>query len=203
MTPHSLCKYCGSPVPEKGLRFCNRSCYDQSRKKRLQCRVCRVSFYRPNHRVGTGKAFCTQDCRDKWGASRGYKLCPRCKEAEPLADFIGSYCSLCSRFVDRERRVMPTTRFANARSAAKRNGRTWLLTLAEFRLLIILPCHYCGRELERSGSGLDRKDTTRGYETDNVVPCCKRCNAVKMDHFTYAQMVYLAKTIREIDADSI
>lgn len=53
-------------------------------------------------------------------------------------------------------------------------------------------CHYCGREpfnkLKAKNSygefvfnGIDRIDNTKGYESDNVVPCCKHCNSMKKD----------------------
>jgi hypothetical protein len=30
-------------------------------------------------------------------------------------------------------------------------------------------------------NGLDRVDNGKGYEIDNVVPCCKECNYAKCD----------------------
>ena len=39
------------------------------------------------------------------------------------------------------------------------------------------PCHYCGCEIEVTG--LDRKNSDRGYTPDNVVPCCVDCNKKK------------------------
>jgi 5-methylcytosine-specific restriction endonuclease McrA len=54
-----------------------------------------------------------------------------------------------------------------------------------------LPCHYCGAEPSqvRHGvareheavrfNGLDRVDSSGGYTSDNVVPCCKACNFAK------------------------
>ena len=49
-------------------------------------------------------------------------------------------------------------------------------------------CFYCGIEpnqLYRSNdnvfvyNGLDRKDSTKGYEKDNILSCCKQCNISK------------------------
>lgn len=54
-------------------------------------------------------------------------------------------------------------------------------------------CYYCGtspnnslgRTDKKRGNGrytyngMDRKDNTKGYFLDNVVPCCKRCNRAK------------------------
>jgi len=41
------------------------------------------------------------------------------------------------------------------------------------------PCHYCGVDIEVTG--LDRKDSSKGYTPDNVVPCCWDCNRIKKD----------------------
>lgn len=30
-------------------------------------------------------------------------------------------------------------------------------------------------------TGLDRRDSSRGYDLDNVVPCCRACNVAKND----------------------
>ena len=46
-------------------------------------------------------------------------------------------------------------------------------------------CHYCGCLPQRTSYGicslgLDRLDNTKGYIRGNVVPCCGRCNTMKM-----------------------
>jgi hypothetical protein len=40
-------------------------------------------------------------------------------------------------------------------------------------------CHYCGGQLPEAGHGLDRINRNYGYLRQNVVPCCKECNAQK------------------------
>ena len=63
------------------------------------------------------------------------------------------------------------------------------LTEEEFRYLTQQNCHYCGKEPSNIArrdskgeyiySGLDRIDNNRGYEIDNVFPCCITCNHAK------------------------
>lgn len=72
--------------------------------------------------------------------------------------------------------------------AARVKFHAFSLTHAEFEKLVKQPCHYCGAAPSRStpGSvsaygelvynGLDRRDNTGGYTTENVVPCCTVCN---------------------------
>lgn len=74
----------------------------------------------------------------------------------------------------------------NAESA----GRVWQLTEEMFDALTSGPCHYCGsaptnKHVLHTGfgefvyNGIDRKDSARGYEIDNVVSCCKVCQKAK------------------------
>lgn len=79
-------------------------------------------------------------------------------------------------------------RFALARGTAKRTGRTWTIDRELFAALTSRPCTYCGGPLPETGSGLDRLDNKRGYEPDNVVPCCTICNRVRNDVFTHEEM---------------
>lgn len=71
------------------------------------------------------------------------------------------------------------------------DGRPFSITQEHFRTLIAGDCFYCGRKpfniyksLHGTGdliyNGIDRVDSSRGYETDNVVTCCKTCNRAKM-----------------------
>lgn len=69
------------------------------------------------------------------------------------------------------------------------------LTFDEFNELISKPCHYCGQEpyihesmIKRANMnepmlkcvGIDRVDSNKFYNLDNCVPCCSKCNIMKM-----------------------
>jgi 5-methylcytosine-specific restriction endonuclease McrA len=71
---------------------------------------------------------------------------------------------------------------------AEKGGRTFLLDTDLFRQLTTSSCHYCGappsRVKKRSDesyvyNGIDRIDNAKGYEPENVVPCCWECNKSK------------------------
>jgi hypothetical protein len=84
--------------------------------------------------------------------------------------------------------------YSNYRYGATRRGYTWSLSHSEFAELTKLDCHYCGAPPEqtfvgRRGhtdgqpyiyNGVDRVDNERGYEMNNVIPCCGTCNVAKM-----------------------
>jgi hypothetical protein len=72
-------------------------------------------------------------------------------------------------------------RFSGLKSAAKSRGHVVTLSLDEYKSLIEKPCFYCGGILPETGSGLDRRDSGRGYELVNVLPCCTMCNRCKSD----------------------
>lgn len=86
------------------------------------------------------------------------------------------------------------------------DGRSFTISEQQFRDMIARPCHYCGRppfniykSLYGTGdliyNGIDRVDSSRGYEPDNCVPCCKFCNRAKMamsisDFKAWVNLVY-------------
>lgn len=99
---------------------------------------------------------------------------------------------------------------AEYKKSAAKYQRTFSLTDDEFRELTSGICHYCGTPpamiKERNGkipfkgkhyvyNGVDRVDNSRGYETDNCVSCCRRCNIAKsgmtVDEFlSWAKRIY-------------
>lgn len=78
------------------------------------------------------------------------------------------------------------------RAGAVERGISWELTSGECVELFQTPCYYCGAQpLQKATgktyngvflyNGLDRVDNARGYQTGNVVACCKECNYSKRD----------------------
>lgn len=65
---------------------------------------------------------------------------------------------------------------------ARANEIPFELSRELFEELIHSPCYYCNLRPDAPGAvcGIDRKDSSRGYELDNVVPCCKTHNYMKV-----------------------
>lgn len=61
----------------------------------------------------------------------------------------------------------------------KRRLVPWDISREDYALLRQEPCFYCDGPLPPHGKGLDRLDESRGYEIDNVVPCCRFCNGMR------------------------
>jgi len=76
------------------------------------------------------------------------------------------------------------------KASAKRKKHILEITENQFKKITKQICFYCGsppkQEYKGKGlngsyiyNGVDRVDNTRGYTTDNIVPCCGTCNHAK------------------------
>jgi hypothetical protein len=101
--------------------------------------------------------------------------------------------------------------FSNYRSKCKKKSWVFNLTFDQFKQLVTSNCHYCNLEpnkcrKDRSKSrlglsrvyfnGVDRIDSSIGYNIDNVVSCCEDCNKAKRN-LSYTQFLNLIKRIYE------
>lgn len=70
--------------------------------------------------------------------------------------------------------------FTSYKANARHRFLDFDLTYEEFAAFIVKPCFYC-ESLDGKRRGIDRMDNAKGYERDNIVPCCAVCNKMKMD----------------------
>ena len=71
-------------------------------------------------------------------------------------------------------------RFARHIYCAKQRGVPAFLTDEQFKTLCSSPCHYCGGFSKSGINGVDRSDSTKGYQLENCVSCCSTCNTAKL-----------------------
>jgi len=66
-------------------------------------------------------------------------------------------------------------------------------------------CYYCNRTIEEVNKNkfgrsnelsIDRKNNNKGYELDNIVLACLRCNYIKSDYFTEEEMLQIGSIIK-------
>lgn len=104
-------------------------------------------------------------------------------------------CGCLSKEVKKARRLPDNRGVINhiilqyKRHARDRN-LSWNLTYEQVEKIIQEPCFYCGTEKSNhkvtknckegyDHNGIDRIDSSVGYEPNNVVSCCKICNYAK------------------------
>lgn len=109
--------------------------------------------------------------------------------------------------------------YTNHRGNAKVAGRDYMKK-QDWLKIVKQPCFYCGgidirnraamdsykklrgvtlkeEDIEKYAvelNGVDRLDSNKGYEMDNVVPCCGMCNRMK-NKFTYKEFIDKIKLI--------
>lgn len=82
--------------------------------------------------------------------------------------------------------------FSHYKSAAKKRNIIFELDKEFFSLIVFKNCSYCGEDPKKRTNGrksingiiplngIDRKDNNIGYTVENCVPCCPKCNFMKM-----------------------
>ena len=122
------------------------------------------------------------------------KTCSKCKESKELTEFYirshrKSYQSECKKCaikrasiankgIDRKEYAKNYRMTLKYRLATYRHsGKDFNLSEDEFALFWQKPGSYCGSEI--ATIGIDRVDSSIGYELNNCVSCCYRCNTMK------------------------
>ena len=79
----------------------------------------------------------------------------------------------------------PHVRYTNYQRNATNRNLSFELSEDEFSEMSKLPCVYCGEYSDIYNgewfNGIDRIDSSLGYQKGNVVPCCATCNRMKLD----------------------
>ena len=92
----------------------------------------------------------------------------------------------------------PEFKFKDYQNIAKFGKRKWNLTFKEFMNFWQKPCYYCGSKIKNIG--LDRIDSKKGYEKDNLIPCCWICNRMK---HTLGQKEFLNQCLKIIQEQNL
>lgn len=68
-------------------------------------------------------------------------------------------------------------RYQFYRQLATRRGLSFNLSIEQFATFWQKPCRYCGAAIPTIG--LDRLDSSKGYDLENIAACCTTCNIGK------------------------
>jgi len=85
-------------------------------------------------------------------------------------------------------------RYKAYKSRASRSKMDFHLTFEQFSQYWDQQCFYCKEKI--NGIGLDRVDNCKGYLINNIVPCCKICNKMKLT-MTQDELIIRCKKIIE------
>ena len=69
------------------------------------------------------------------------------------------------------------------------------ITVEEFNVLINSDCKYCGC----SGGTIDRLDSSIGYDIENCVPSCLKCNMMKYTHSVDVFVKHITKIYKHLN----
>lgn len=73
------------------------------------------------------------------------------------------------------------SKYASYINRANGSGKSFELTVEEFERILSCDCSYCGTS---NSIVIDRIDSRKGYDIDNVQPLCQDCNFMKGYYFT-------------------
>jgi len=107
----------------------------------------------------------------------------------------GTWCPRCeydSRIKNTESEIAFLNRRRSYIRDDKKKGLIGNLTDQDMLDLIGKNCVYCGK----IASGYDRKDNSIGHLKENCVPCCQRCNRIKMHDITYKIMLKIGEVFK-------
>lgn len=105
--------------------------------------------------------------------------------------------------------------YTSYKGSARSRNLTFNITKENFRTFTSQNCFYCGSPpisksvIQTSNedskkkslyiyNGLDRIDNNLGYETNNVVPCCKKCNISKHNYSQQDFIKWIAQTYNNL-----
>lgn len=142
------------------------------------------------------------------------KRCYKCKKTKSvnlfhkdgnIKDGVRSLCKKCANEYRREKYkteiVSDQSRFKTAKHVAIKKDHAWDLTFEEWALLVLganKRCSYCLGPLPVGGSALDRMDSSQGYIKGNITPCCKKCNGLKSDAYSYEEFMAVMALLRKM-----
>jgi hypothetical protein len=181
MSDNKTCTRCGEEKPATLEYFHKR----EGEALRADCKVCRIQSAKAHYIANKeaiseyGKAYYEANREAVIEKSKARYEANR----EAVIERVTAYREANREAINEQKKAYyrtPKGKFRSVKSEAKRRGINFSLLFELYETQLWgKPCHYCGCEIEVTG--LDRKDSGKGYSRDNVVPCCYDCNSKKKD----------------------
>jgi 5-methylcytosine-specific restriction endonuclease McrA len=99
-------------------------------------------------------------------------------------------CGKCSRTKFDDLDAYLRSRWSILKSRSKKRRNKFDLEYETFKKLALGSCYYCGacgsnacmfHGKSLPHCGIDRIDSSKGYEESNIVSCCRVCNTAKLN----------------------
>ncbi len=144
---------------------------DEMNKRCSRCKTHKLlELFDRNKNYKDGRFSWCKQCRKNW----------RKEKTEQISNYNRlEYLRNRERLLSYRKQYFQTLKgkFAQYKQGAKSRKIVWALTFEQFALFWQKPCMYCGDSI--STIGLDRVNTTQGYNFENIVACCAVCNKMK------------------------
>lgn len=157
-----------------------------------------------------------------------YKICNICKIKKSINNFYNyklgkngkeSRCKICSQkathnwfksFKGQTYYQLPISIYRYLKSRAKSRKISFNIKQIDFinwynkELKICIYCNRTAKEAIKDYGGyhtrlsIDRKNNNLGYQLNNIVLACYRCNALKSNYFTFEEMQKIATFINKL-----
>lgn len=212
-------KKCGTCKQIKKLEEFNK-CDIYNDKLNYRCREC-SKICQDNLVQRLGKAILTCDICNKTREVDQKTVNNYKKQGILIGDnkFTCQYCSLTkNKSVESYIESAKKSIYNNYKSKCKNRDWTFELPYDKFLEMIFKDCYYCGskpsnkkivlyhektKDCNIYTNGIDRIDSTKGYELNNIVTCCSRCNSSKMDYTKEEYIEWIKKAYNNLIANNI
>lgn len=90
-------------------------------------------------------------------------------------------------------------RWNGMKARARRRNMSCTISFEEYAEIMKQDCFYCNGKLDdvSIGAGLDRIDNSKGYESGNVLRCCRVCNTTRMANHTVDETKHMIESLLE------
>jgi hypothetical protein len=152
-------------------------------------------MYTKGDSISSNLIYLEEDLERTTSNHRYFKVQCSCGEVfSTRVDRKKDCCTKCSfkkkreTFTDSNKKALINSLFQSYKKNATLRGYSFALTDDVFESYLFSSCYYCGvsptNKIQKGNksiyyNGIDRKDNSLGYESDNCVTCCGKCNMMK------------------------
>jgi hypothetical protein len=140
--------------------------------------------------------------------TRYYKVMCKCGRKDIITKQNFTQHGICRtcKYIDESKDGSFNSLYYIYKKGSGYKNRIFNLTKEQFSNLTKSKCYYCGKEPSQIKkcnkyttipyiyNGIDRLNNAIGYEIDNCVPCCKRCNFAKA-RLSYKDFITMCKEV--------